>query len=237
MSRFNLSHFLGMATLLVLPALCVLPVHAEKPQPERDVVVLKKGTRIDQTRQARVVRVDKGATTAQILQLRDDQILETKSGRRVTVGSYRRIQELFANARSSGTVRREMQVPIFPAAHGAGVPIKPGETPQQLLSRPDKEAIRLRSGKVLSAKQMKALAPYVERVYGVDLHATRPALVGRTVKVKHPADLKALKNAPDSTIVESHKGTKVRLGDVRRALGELATPTGNGLHSTIEVTR
>jgi hypothetical protein len=223
--------------LFALPMFCATFMHAEKRPPENDVVVMKKGTRIEQTRQAHVVRLEKGATTTQVLQLRDDQILETKSGKRVTVAAYRRIQEIFTNARSNGTVRREMQVPIYPAAHGSGVPIRPGESPQQLLSRPDKETIRLNSGKVASAKQLKALAPYVELRYGVDLHAARPPLVGRAVKVKHPADLKALKGAPDDTIVESHKGTRVRLGDVRRALGEIATPNLRGVRSSNEVQR
>jgi hypothetical protein len=213
--------------LLSLSALCA---HAEKS--ERDVVVLKKNTKIEQARNARVIQLDKSATTAQVLQLRDEQILETKGGRRITVGNYRRIQDLFASARSKSSFRHELSVPIFPAAKGSGLPLKPGETPQQILSRPDKEAIRLPSGRVVSSKQMKAIAPYVERMYGVDLHSSGPALNGRAVKIKHPKDLKSLKDAPDSTILESHKGTRTTLGAVRRALGASTATTPHSLQMT-----
>jgi len=208
-------------TLTLLLFISVSLAFAGKP--DRDVVTLKKGMNAQQLRGAKVVQLDKNATPDQVLQLRDDQTLETKNGRHMTVASYRRIQQVFALGRASGTVRHEMQVPIFKAVHGPGVPIRAGETPQQLLSRKDNDVIRLRSGSVVSGKQMKALVPYVERTYGVDLHTdTRHALNGRAVKIKNPSDLKALAGAPDNTILESKKGTRVRLGDLRRALGSSA---------------
>ena len=226
---------LRRSTLCLLLVLAAVWAHAERS--DRDVAVLKKNTKIEQVRSARVVQLDKSATTSQVLQLKDEQMLETKSGRHMTVGSYRRIQQLLDSARTKNNLRREMAVPIFPAAHGSGVPIKFGETPQQLLARPDKEAIRLASGRVVSGKQMKALAPYVERAYGVDLHAGPPTLAGRAVKIKHPKDLQALKGAPDSTIVESHKGTRTTLGALRHALGAPGTSSTHALQTSAEVAR
>ena len=211
--------FSQIAALPLMLVFFASVAHADKNN--RDVAVMKKDTKIEKVRNARLVKLDNGVSATQVLQLRDEQILETKSGRQMTVGSYRRIQQIIASARTNSGLRRQLSVPIFAAAHGSGVPIKPGETPQQILSRPDKEAIRLPSGKVVSSKQMKALVPYVERTYGVDLHAGPPLLSGPAVKIKHPKDLKALRNAPDSTILESHKGTRTTLGDLRRALGAL----------------
>lgn len=223
-----------MSILFLLLTFAVMQARADKN--DRDVMVLKKNTKIERVRNARILQLDKGVTTAQVLQLRDDQILETKSGRKMTVGSYRQIQQFLAAVRARSTMHREMSVPIFPAVHGAGVPIKLGETPQQILSRPDKEIIRLPSGGVVSSKQMKALVPYVERAYGVDLHAGPPRLSGPAVKIKHPKDLKALKDAPDSTILESHKGTRTTLGDLRRALG-VPTAQQNVIPRSVEVQR
>ena len=221
--------------LFLLLTCAVTQARADKN--DRDVMALKKNTKIEQVRNARILQLDKGVTTAQVLQLRDDQILETKSGRKMTVGSYRRIQQLFTSARTKSALRRELPVPIFPAAHGTGVPIRLGETPQQLLARSDKEAIRLPSGRVVSGKQMKALVPYVERAYGVDLHAGPPTPSGRAVKIKHPKDLTALKNAPDSTIIESHKGTRTTLGALRRALGAPGISSPPGIQSLQEGAR
>jgi hypothetical protein len=176
---------------------------------------------MEEIRSAKVVRLEGNITPQQLMQLRNDQFIQAKNGHQVSVSTYRQLQQVFAISKSPA--HREMKIPILAAATGPGVPIKPGETPAQLLSRPDSQPVRLRSGKVVSSAQMRALAPYVEKTYGVQLQTpavNKAAASGPSVKIKTLADLKALHNSPDSTIVESPKGTRVTLGQLRQHFGK-----------------
>jgi len=193
----------------------------------QETAVFHPGASIAQMRTAKVVRLEPGVTTAQVLQLHNDQMLETKNGRRISVGQYRQLQQLMAAVHSNGAKRHTVRYPIFAGTKAAGTPLKPGETPEQILARPDTDVIRLKTGHSVTAKQMKALVPYVEQTYGVKLHGARPMPNGPATHISKVADLKPLKNAPDSTIVESPKGTRVTLGELRRGFGK--TPP----HATI----
>jgi len=233
-------HF-RISTLICLLLLSVTASHAQKaPHPiqEAGVVDLRPGISAEELRSAHVVRVKGSISSSQLTQLSSEQLIETSNGKRIKVGSYRQLQQYFSAGAASGGVRHEMQVPILQTAHGKGSPIVRGTTPQQLLSRPDTDLIQLSSGNTVSVAQLKALVPYVERVYGVQLHgvaASRSVYSGPASHIQTAADLKNFKNAPDSTVLESPKGTRVTLGDLRHALG--LTPQHMGAVLPPEVTR
>lgn len=169
-----------------------------------------------------IVRVSAGMRTAQVLALHDDQVVETPSGHRMRVGEYRRLQAMFAGARARSMQQHAAPFAILPAPSERGTPRRPGESAAQLLARPPTDVIRLASGRSVSVAQLRAIAPYVQHRYHVDLMAAapgRPLLTGPATRVESLSQLKSVpRNAPDATILESPQGTRVTLGEIRAVL-------------------
>ena len=170
-----------------------------------------------------IVRISAGVRPAQILALRDDQMIETPSGRRMSVGGYRRIQAIFANARARTSHPRAAPFTLLPAPTVQGVLRRPGESEAQLLARPDSDVIRLKSGHSVSVAQLRIIATYLMQHGGLKLTATqvnRPYLGGPAVHIGTIDQLKTVpQNAPDSMVLESPKGTRITVGELRKALG------------------
>jgi hypothetical protein len=168
---------------------------------------------------AKIVRLSPGVGRAQVLQLRDDQMIETPSGRQLSVGSYRRLTQTFESAQARGTARAA--APFAYSKPAGGITLPAGETTAQLLKRPDSTVVRFPNGSAATVAQVKAMKPFIEQRYGVSLDAPPPAaLTGNAVKVSNlDGALSQLKGASDSTILESPQGTRVRVGDLKLALG------------------
>jgi hypothetical protein len=154
-----------------------------------------------------------------VLQLKDDQIIETPSGRQLSVGSYRRLTQAFESAQARGAARAV--APFAYSKPSGGITLPVGETAAQLLKRPDSTVVRFANGSAATVAQVKAMKPFIEQRYGVSLDAPPSApLAGNAVKVSNlDGALSQLKGASDSTILESPQGTRVRVGDLKLALG------------------
>lgn len=169
-----------------------------------------------------VVRVTPGMRQDQIQNLRDDQTLETPSGHRMNVATFRRLQAVFASAKSRSQQRRVTRLALLPRSTQEGTPRRSGESLTQLLARPDGAAVRLRSGQSVSVAQLRVIADYLQRhgrlrAMGA---AQRPNLSGPATRIATLADLKTVpRDAPDSLVLESPKGTRITLGELRKVLG------------------
>jgi hypothetical protein len=168
---------------------------------------------------AKIVRLSPGVGRAQVLQLKDDQIIETPSGRQLSVGSYRRLTQAFESAQTRGVARAA--APFAYSKPSGGITLPVGETAAQLLKRPDSTVVRFANGSAATVAQVKAMKPFIEQRYGVSLDAPPPApLAGNVLKVSNlDGALSQLKGASDNTILESPQGTRVRVGDLKLALG------------------
>jgi hypothetical protein len=99
-----------------------------------------------------------------------------------------------------------------------------------LLARPASDSICTPSGRPVSVAQLRAMAPYVSK------HPELRARLGLTVRtsanairIASAADLHnkartTLRNAPDSTVLVSPKGTRITLGALRAFLRSKAPP-------------
>lgn len=183
-------------------------------------VTLRSGMAISPALQnAKIIRISAGVGRAQVLQLRDDQIIETPSGRQMKVGSYRRLSAAFASAQTRSAARAA--APFAYSKPAGGITLPAGETPAQLQQRPDNTVVRFANGSVATVGQIKAMRPFIEQRYGVSLNAPPPAAPsGNAVKVGNlDSALAQLKGASDSTILESPQGTRVTVGELKLALG------------------
>jgi hypothetical protein len=169
----------------------------------------------------KIVRFPAGARAAALAALHDDQIIETPAGHRLSAKRYRAILRMFAAARARTGNPLLAGFQLAPRPNAAAVPVRAGETAAQLLARPATGAVLVAPGRSVSVAQLRAMAPWVERRYGVQLFgspAAPQALAGAATGVKTIAQLKELaKSAPDSTVLESPKGTQITLGQLRAA--------------------
>ena len=173
---------------------------------------------------ARVVRVQPNLRVQDIQALRDDQLIETPSGRRLPVGKLRAIRQAFETARLQTSRPRPAAFAILaPTPRIAPVQLRPRESAAEILSRPLNQVVQLTDGKTATVAQLRAIAPYVEQRYGVRLSASggRVAPQGRALKIRSLNDLRALpRNLPDDTILETPSGKRVKLSEVRQAYHE-----------------
>jgi len=84
---------------------------------------------------AQIVRIAPGFHTADLSQLRDDQMIETPSGNRVAVRKLRFIQQAVAQSRAKTAVRRPGLFKILPPTFVPCAKPAPGETAAQILAR------------------------------------------------------------------------------------------------------
>lgn len=153
--------------------------------------------------------------------LKDDQVIETASGTRMTVGRVRAMQAALTHARQKAPAPAGFA--LLPLSKASPVSLTVGETSAQLLARPATQVVRFDSGRTASVAQLQAMVPYIQQHYGINLNnpspGTRPPLTGPAIKINSVDDLKKLPaNAPASTILESPSGTRVTLGEVRGTL-------------------
>lgn len=177
---------------------------------------------------AQIVRVAPGFRRADLSALRDDQMIETPSGNRVAVRKLRFIQQAVAAARIKTAMRRQGAFQILPPTFAPCVKPAPGETAAQILARPPTDVICTPSGKGVSVAQLRLIAPTVRQ--RPQLRSIRPfAPAGPAILIASRQDLRAqfhtnLKNAPDSTVLVSPKGTRVTVGQLRALLKANASP-------------
>lgn len=170
---------------------------------------------------ARVVRVQPNLRIQDIQALRDDQLIETPSGRRLQVGKLRAIRQAFETARLQTSRPRPAQFAILaPTPRIAPVQLRPRESVAAILARPANQVVQLTDGKTATVAQLRAIAPYVEQRYGVRLSASggRVAPQGRALKIRSLNDLRSLPhNMSDDTIFETPSGKRVKLSELRQA--------------------
>lgn len=172
---------------------------------------------------ARIVRTPQGLHLNDLKALRNDQILETPSGRHIQVGRFRQIQQAFETARLRRAQPRPQGFAILgPTPRIAPVALRPHESVAEILARPPEQVVRLPDGNTATVAQLRAIAPYVQQRYHVrvtGVQALRRPPVGPAMKITSLAQLKSLPpNLPDSTILETSSGTRVTLGEVRQVL-------------------
>jgi hypothetical protein len=188
------------------------------------------GIAVGDLRAAHVVRIAPGFHKSDLALLRDDQVVETTQGRHVPVARLRLIMETVAKERARTAQRRAPQFAILAPMTAPCTPPGRGETLAHLLARPASDSICTPSGRPVSVAQLRAMAPYVARHPELRARLGMPARVSAgEIRIANAADLRTkarttLRNAPDSTVLVSPKGTKITLGALRAFLRSRTPP-------------
>jgi hypothetical protein len=154
----------------------------------------------------------------------DSDQMEFANGARVRLGDLRRLTAFARELRAAPVKALPPALTARPAARG--IPVNNADDLRVALGRPDSDTIELPSGRRLTVGQLKFLQPQVEKELG------RPLPVGKaqtrttdsTVKVGARSDWKSILQMPDTTVLEAPDGTRVTVGDVKRALREDSAP-------------
>ena len=219
------------ALVLALAAVGALALVAQaQTTPYRSLAPPQSQTRA-QVQPGQVVRLRSGARIQDIAQLRNDQVLETPSGRHITVARFRQIMGAFQQARQRTSAPRAQGFAILAPAIGPGQPRRRGETAAQLLARPPTDVIRMSNGHTVTVAQLRAMAPYVQKTYGLNFYGPqsggRPRLDGPAIRINSVAQLKSIPpSTPDSTVLETPKGTRITVGELRNAMKQKARSLG-----------
>ena len=177
---------------------------------------------------AQIIRITPGFRRTDLSALRDDQMIETPSGNRVAVRKLRFIQQAVAQARAKTAVRRQGAFKILPPTFAPCVKPAPGETAAQILARPPSDVICTPSGRSVSVAQLRLIAPTVQQRPQFRSIRALP-MAGPAIPIASRQELRAqfhtnLKNAPDSTVLVSPKGTRVTIGQLKALLKSNAPP-------------
>jgi hypothetical protein len=183
----------------------------------------RPGLTAAQLNSAHVIHMPAGVRLADLKALRDDQVLETPSGRQIQVGRFRQLQQAFETARLRRAQPRPQNFTILaPTPRVAPVALRPNESVTEILARPPDQVVRLPDGHTATVAQLRAIAPYVqqrERARVGSATGRRQPPVGQAMRITSLAQLKSLPpGLPDSTILETSSGTRVTLGEVRQIL-------------------
>jgi hypothetical protein len=185
----------------------------------------RRGAPAEELRRAKIVRITHDFHAADLATLRDDQMLETPSGRRVSVKAIRGIYDAIAKAKARPRAPEEFQ--ILPPPTKPCTPTRPGESFSEILARPDSDVVCVgKNNSAVSVAQLRLMKPYIERTRGLDVSPAivgRAALSGPAITITDNRQLATLlqtrlKDAPGSTVLVNPKGQRVTLGSVRAAL-------------------
>lgn len=167
-----------------------------------------------------VVKMTPGMTVSSLAQRSDSDVVEFSSGRRLPIRDIRRLdavaKKLQAGARPLPTA--------FSVKPGATVAtVKSRDDLLAALQRPDTDTVRLPSGKLITAAQLRLLKPEVEKRLGRSMESvpTRRTPTGPTMKLQHTVPVlewKSILTQPDNTVLESPNGKKITVGELKQVL-------------------
>ena len=167
------------------------------------------------------MKLQPGVTAAQLASLPSTQMVEFPHGLKVSVAGVRRMSPLverLRSARSEGVLRQRPTGPV--------VAVKQDTPLTELLNAPDASALQLADGRRISAAQFKSVYGHLPRRNAQASRAAATQLAGaNAVKVPRGTPLAELLKRPDSDVLESPNGKRIRVGDLRRLVNAGKTPT------------
>lgn len=151
----------------------------------------------------------------------DTDLVELSSGKRMKIGDIRRITAIANKNRITAPKSLEPRaVKLRPAATGGIALRSRADLNTALQQRADSETVVLPSGRRTTVAMLKMVQPQVEERRRQLRPATmqRPNLSGPAMRVTADSDWVAILKQPDSTILESTRGKRITVGELKQSL-------------------
>lgn len=213
MNRFFISSCLGaLGCLVSLTALALEP-------PPADPAIQYPASA------PTIVRINRNLPPNALQGKSDTDLVELSSGKRMQVGDIRKLTAIAQKNRSLAPNAKEPPaLKLRPAATG-GIALRSKGDLQAVMQRPDSETVVLPSGKRTTVGMLKLLQPQVEerRKQLRPVAIQRPDLSGPAIRVDAATDWYALFKQPDTTVLETGRGKRITLGELKQTLANSGT--------------
>jgi hypothetical protein len=212
-----------MAALFVLASF-LLPRQTFAASQET-TVLWHPGAQAGELNAAKVVRIVPGFRFKDLALLRDDQMVQTQSGRVVRVALLRSVMIAALTGRVRANDHRARPLTLLPQ-QGPCDHLAPGTGLQQILARPDSDMVCFSSGRRASVAQIRMMAPLARRTGNSGAATTQSRVVTNAITLQKRDDLRKqlngpLLHAPASTVlVSSNHHDQVTIGQFRSVLGD-----------------
>lgn len=206
-----MNHFVYLSGLLLLASTCSLPALAlEPPAMPAGLQYAAPG----------VIKLNRNLPPNALQGKADTELVELSNGKRMKVGDIRRLSSFAQKNRSLAPKALEPQALKLRPATTGGIALRSKNDLQAAMQRPDSETVVLPSGKRTTVGMLKLVQPQVEerRKQVRPTSKPRPDLSGPAIKVNAATDWYALLKQPDSTILETSRGKRITLGELKQTL-------------------
>lgn len=172
-----------------------------------------------------VIKHSPGMTLATLKSRQDNELVELKNGRRISVGTLRALDKEAQKMRVAvpGSKRSPL-LKFKPQTNDIKGRISSISDFRTALKRADHETWQLPSGRLITVGQLKFVQPHADKLLnaGPLKQQQRPDLSGPAIKISAKTDWKAVAKMDDRTVLESQDGLKrITVGELKQELTKL----------------
>ena len=165
---------------------------------------------------------------SQIQALPDSTMVKMPDGNEARAGNLKALAKFIKMAKAQkGSVKPTAQ---FAKPQGmAQLQISKGANFHMLMQRKDSDVLQLPSGRKLTVGDYKKIDQFAKMMTGrgiTERQAAPPSTSGPAIKIKSKSDFDALKDKPDSTVLEGPLGKRITLGELRAYAKKNNKPVG-----------
>ena len=176
----------------------------------------------------KVIKLTPGMTTQSLSGRPDSDLLEFSNGRRLSLGSLRRLRAAQQRMRAAQPGSRlAPALKQKPAA--TGTPVRTSADLLAALKRPGTETVQFPSGRRATVDQIKFLQPEVEKRLGrkISTLSSTPSTLAPPIRITNKttkSDWKEILQQPDNTLLQAPDGKRLTVGALKLSLA--TTPKG-----------
>ena len=185
-----------------------------------------------------IVQYKPGLKTSNLTALPNTALIELPNGRRVSVGTIRNLENAAKIMRTARISRTPATLKYLPDRNNIAMQVRTTSDLNAALKLPDNATVKLPSGKLATAGQIKFIQPLIEKRLGRPIAAIpqRPDLSGPAIKIPDNMSKSMTKSEqqkfwegvlqkPDNTVLESPHGKRITIAEMKKELAQNNKPT------------
>jgi len=179
----------------------------------------------------KIVQYKPGLKTSSLAAMSDTELVELPNGRRVSVGTIRHLENAAKIMRTSRVNHTPATLKYLPEKNNIAMQVKNATDLMAALKLPDNATVKLPSGRVATAGQIKFVQPLIEKRLGRQMISIqqRPNLSGPAIKIPENMSKSMSKSEqqkfwedilqkPDSTVLESPHGKRITVAELKKEI-------------------
>jgi hypothetical protein len=187
-----------------------------------------------------IVQYKPGLKTSNLAALPNTALVELPSGRRVSVGTIRNLESAAKIMRKSRVNHTPATLKYLPDRNNVAMQVRNANDLSAALKLPDNATVKLPSGRLATAGQIKFIQPLIEKRLGRQIAALpqRPDLSGPAVKIPENMSKSMTKSEqqkfwedilqkPDNTVLESPHGKRITVAELKKEITKNNKPTNS----------